>query len=307
MPSTEAEVPDAGRFPAHVGAPGGRPVRRAKDATWPHARLSVVLGVIAVVLSTSLVGASSALAARPSATTLKRPHAAAVRPLKRRKHHHPTPTTTTTTIPPVTVPPLATGQRIGPGATGAEVVAIQTRLIQLGYWIGTPDGYYGDATVQAVYAIQKVADLPRDGIVGASTLAAIDRGALPTPRTTTGYAIEVNLATDVLFMVDNGRVEHVFNCSTGGGYTYVESGVSNVALTPKGIYHTYRAVDGLVTDSLGQLWRPRFFVDGYAIHGDSYVPPEPVSHGCVRVSNEAINWIWASNSDPVGTEVWVYS
>ena len=37
------------------------------------------------------------------------------------------------------------------------------------------------------------------------------------------------------------------------------------------------------------------------------MPSVPVSHGCVRVSNEAINWIWAANSDPIGTEVWVYS
>ena len=29
----------------------------------------------------------------------------------------------------------------------------------------------------------------------------------------------------------------------------------------------------------GELWRPKYFDDGFAIHGDSYVPPEPVSHG----------------------------
>ena len=37
-----------------------------------------------------------------------------------------------------------------------------------------------------------------------------------------------------------------------------------------------------MTDSLGTLWRPRFFYEGYAIHGDSSVPPTPVSHGCAR-------------------------
>ncbi len=38
-------------------------------------------------------------------------------------------------------------------------------------------------------------------------------------------------------------------------------------------------------------------------------PPCPqfrVSHGCVRVSDEAIDWIWADNMIPLGTEVWVY-
>jgi lipoprotein-anchoring transpeptidase ErfK/SrfK len=31
-----------------------------------------------------------------------------------------------------------------------------------------------------------------------------------------------------------------------------------------------------------------------------------VSHGCVRISNEAIDWVWAQNLDPIGTTVWVY-
>jgi N-acetylmuramoyl-L-alanine amidase len=59
-------------------------------------------------------------------------------------------------------------------------------------------------------------------------------------------------------------------------------------------------------DSLGELWRPKYFSSGFAIHGDAYVPPVPVSHGCVRVSDEAIDWIWADGLMPLGTEVWVY-
>ena len=81
---------------------------------------------------------------------------------------------------------------------------------------------------------------------------------------------------------------------------------SAVAETPRGHFTIYREVDGMVTDPLGQLWRPKFFTSGYAIHGDSFVPPNPVSHGCVRVSNEAIDWIWADNLAPIGTAVWVY-
>src|SRR5665213_2127961 len=58
-------------------------------------------------------------------------------------------------------------------------------------------------------------------------------------------------------------------------------------------------------NSLGQLWLPRLFEGGFAIRRDSCAPPYPVSHGCVRVSNEAIDWIWAQNLAPIGTEVWV--
>jgi lipoprotein-anchoring transpeptidase ErfK/SrfK len=101
-------------------------------------------------------------------------------------------------------------------------------------------------------------------------------------------------------------VEHVLNTSTGGGYTYTSDGVTAVADTPVGVFNMFRQVNGMVTDSLGQLWRPKFFYRGFAIHGDDSVPPFPVSHGCARVSNDAIDWIWADNLAPIGTKVWVY-
>ena len=196
--------------------------------------------------------------------------------------------------------------RIGPGAKGPAVLALQKRLSALGYWLGTPDGFFGDATEQAVYALQKAAGLGRDGIVGPLTEAALAKGVVPTPRAASGYLIEVDLADDLLMVVDNGKLRYTFNTSTGGGYTYRSEGVTAVAITPEGVFHIFSAIDGLDVDTLGALWRPRFFYSGFAIHGDSYVPPYPVSHGCVRVSDEAINWIWANNVLPIGTEVWVF-
>jgi hypothetical protein len=186
------------------------------------------------------------------------------------------------------------------------VLALQQRLSTLGYWLGTPDGSFGDSTEQAVYAIQKAAGISRDGIVGPMTQWVLAAGVLPHPRSTSGYVIEVDLQDDLVMFVNGGKLQYVLNTSTGGGYTYTDDGVTAVAETPTGVFHIYRQVDGMVTDSLGQLWRPRFFDGGFAIHGDSYVPPYPVSHGCVRVSNEAIDWIWDQNLAPIGTEVWVY-
>jgi hypothetical protein len=127
------------------------------------------------------------------------------------------------------------------------------------------------------------------------------------PQNAAGYVIEVDLQDDLVMFVNNDKLEYVINTSTGGGYTYNNnSGGKDVAITPTGVFHTYREVDGVVTDYLGQLFMPKFFTGGFAIHGDSYVPPEPVSHGCVRVSDEAIEWIWSANLDPIGTTVWVY-
>ena len=207
--------------------------------------------------------------------------------------------TTTTTHAPAPV-------NLGPGSSGPAVLALQRQLTSLGYWLGTPDETFSQNTEQAVYALQKAAHLTRDGIVGPLTEAALAQGVLPHPRSTTGYVIEVDLQNDLLLFVTNGKLDAVLNTSTGGGYTYTDDGVTAVADTPTRLFHIYRQEDGMVTDSLGQLWRPKFFDDGFAIHGDSSVPPQPVSHGCVRVSDDAIDWIWAANLAPIGTTVWVY-
>jgi hypothetical protein len=183
------------------------------------------------------------------------------------------------------------------------VLALQQRLETLHYWIGTANGVFGDSTEQAVYALQKAAGISRDGLVGPQTEAALARGVVPRPQAAQGYIIEVDLADDLLMFVTGGKLEWTLNTSTGGGYVYTGTAIAE---TPVGVFSIFREVDGLVTDNLGQLWRPKFFEGGFAIHGDSCVPPIPVSHGCVRVSNEAIDWIWTHGMAPIGTKVWVY-
>jgi peptidoglycan hydrolase-like protein with peptidoglycan-binding domain len=225
-----------------------------------------------------------------------------------------TTTTTTTTVPVTTttvrkvrpVIKVHEGPTLVAGDQGPSVLWLQRRLAVLGYWIGGASGYFGDSTQQAVFAFQKAANLPLDGVVGPATYRALAHGIQPKPRSTSGRVVEVNLRKDLLMIVDNGQVKAVLNTSTGGGYTYTSDGVTAVAITPVGHFHILRAVNGLVVDSLGALWRPRYFDDGFAIHGDSYVPQVPVSHGCVRVSNEAIDWIWATNQLPLGMSVWIY-
>jgi lipoprotein-anchoring transpeptidase ErfK/SrfK len=215
-------------------------------------------------------------------------------------------TSTAVSIDVTPVPAPYATTTLAPGDSGPLVVDLQQRLSALGYWVGTPNGYFGDATEQAVYAVQKAAGINPDGTVGPKTVAALEEGVLPHPRSTHGTVVEIDLHDDLIMFVHNGTVTHVLNTSTGGGYTYTEQGVTDTAITPTGVFHIYRTFNGLVTDPLGKLWRPRFFYEGFAIHGDTYVPPEPVSHGCARISIEAIDWIWADNLLPIGTEVWVY-
>ena len=205
---------------------------------------------------------------------------------------------------PTTPPPAP--PTLNPGSSGAAVASLQAKLLALGYWVDTTGGSFDDSTEQAVWALQKAANLPRDGVVGPATWAALDAGVVPQPRPASGYEIQIDLEDDLLMVVNNGHLVWTLNTSTGGGYTYTQDGVVNIAITPTGVFQTNRVVNGTVTDSLGTLWRPRFFYEGYAIHGDSSVPPIPVSHGCARISNEAIDWVWANNIDPIGTTVWVY-
>jgi lipoprotein-anchoring transpeptidase ErfK/SrfK len=57
---------------------------------------------------------------------------------------------------------------------------------------------------------------------------------------------------------------------------------------------------------LGDLWRPRYFNGGIAVHGSGSIPGYPASHGCARVSNGAMNMIWANGLMPMGGLVTVY-
>jgi Putative peptidoglycan binding domain/L,D-transpeptidase catalytic domain len=211
---------------------------------------------------------------------------------------HPFPTTTQ---PPKPVVPL-----LQLGSTGTAVAELQKRLLSLGFWLVAPNGIFDDSTQQAVYALQKAAGIQPDGVVGPKTEAALIRGVVLRPRPAPGYVIEVDLEHDLVMFVKNSKLEWALNTSTGGGYSYCSGGSCAVAVTPVGQFSIFSEVDGTVVDSLGELWRPKYFDSGFALHGDSYVPPFPVSHGCVRVSDEAIDWIWANNLAPVGTAVWVY-
>jgi lipoprotein-anchoring transpeptidase ErfK/SrfK len=192
------------------------------------------------------------------------------------------------------------------GDHGAAVLTLQQRLSDLGYWLGTPDGNFGDLTQQAVYALQKAAGLRRDGVINTQTMAALDNGKRPTITSTgSGHRIEINKATQLLLIIDGTQITTILNTSTGSGATYLQAGHHEVARTPSGTFHVFRQVDGEDIGPLGALWRPKYFNAGIAVHGYTSVPPYPASHGCTRVSNAAMNWIWLTNQLPIGTSVTV--
>jgi hypothetical protein len=203
--------------------------------------------------------------------------------------------------PVVVIPPL------GLGSSGAAVVGVQQRLLSLGYWLPGVSGVFDSLTQQAVWAFQKYENLPRTGVVDDATHKKMHSAVRPVPPSTSGYALDVDKTRQVLIVASGGRAEWVFNVSTGSDHPYTLDGVGYSAHTPEGVFNVIRAVDGFDKSPLGELYRPRYFTNtGIAVHGYTDVPPYPASHGCVRVSDAAIDFIWANNIMPIGATVWVY-
>lgn len=194
------------------------------------------------------------------------------------------------------------------GDSGERVLALQERLQELGYFLQDADGSFGPATQQAVWALQKTAGQYRDGVVGPKTQAALDDGVRPQAHSSSGKAVEIDLDRQLLMTVEGGKVTRIINASSGNGETYEAKGRSYHANTPRGSYAVYMERNGMheSTLELGSMYRPKYFSGGYAVHGSGSIPPYPASHGCVRVSNAAISWLWDSWGMPKGTPVILY-
>lgn len=62
------------------------------------------------------------------------------------------------------------------GSRGEEVRKIQKKLKELGFYSGSVDGIYGNATKQAITAFQKSCGITADGIAGKKTLLYLGLG-----------------------------------------------------------------------------------------------------------------------------------
>ncbi|AKT51381.1 L,D-transpeptidase family protein [Arsenicicoccus sp. oral taxon 190] len=196
-----------------------------------------------------------------------------------------------------------------PGSRGQRVTALQIRLNQLGYSVGSPVGVYGARTRQAVMAVQKVAGLPRTGVYDARTAQRVAAGVRPKARSTKGHVIEIDKARQVLLVVDNGRVSRIYNVSTGNGQRYWDHGWHR-ATTPSGSFRfwtQYRGGNGWQHGRLGSMYRPMYFNGGIAVHGSRYdIGARPSSHGCVRIHNANMDELRGTRSIALGGSVLVY-
>lgn len=219
-----------------------------------------------------------------------------------------TPTTTTTTV--VETGISAVGQR-----SGLSTEAAQQKLIDLGFWLANVDGIYDNTTRQAVMAFQKYYRLRPTGMINEATAWLLDRQQIrPQALSAEGSQAEVDKTRQLVFLVHNGETVFVLNASTGDDREYTEPDgnspgvmITGKAITPVGKFRIDRErPDGWWVGDLGQIYRPKYFSGGVAIHGSYSVPAYPASHGCVRVSTAAMDMIWDLNLLPRGTTVWVY-
>ncbi|HEY4331289.1 MAG TPA: L,D-transpeptidase, partial [Ilumatobacteraceae bacterium] len=168
---------------------------------------------------------------------------------------------------------------------------------------------------QAVMAFQKYIGLKATGAVDTNTaLFMTNLDTKAHGQTDTGTLVEVDKGRQLLFFVVDGKTQYVFNTSTGKNVPYSEED-KNVpgqidtgdAVTYDGLWKVNRERPvGWWAGDLGQIYRPKYFNGGEAIHGSNSVPNYPASHGCVRVTVQAMDFIWAQNLLPMKETVWVH-
>jgi len=223
------------------------------------------------------------------------------------------PPTTTTTLPPLPVvdPPIVAVGRSG----GEETRRAQQRLLDFGFWLQEADGQYGLTTSQAVMAFQKYHGITADGVLGQETADLLTNTTeRPKARADAGTLVEIDKGKQVIFFVVDGRTEWVLNTSTGSEQPYREPDKNTPgewqegdSITRNGLHSVYRQRnEGWWEGDLGSIYRPKYFSGGEAVHGSNHIPNYPASHGCVRVSVPAMDWIWDSDLMPMDIPVWVH-
>ena len=193
--------------------------------------------------------------------------------------------------------PAVAAVRLEPGSTGPAVERLQGLLADHGLFRGAIDGDFGRETTAAVVLLHKLFGLPRDdvwypadwGIIG-----QLDHTEILARNADEPDRVEVDIDRQVLFVIRDGKVAAVLPVSTGNGERYwsVNGGPGGgyvTAETPRGDFTLFRHLSGWKKNYLGALYKPWYFTPYYAIHGSGRVPPEPASHGCVRIPT------WESN------------
>jgi N-acetylmuramoyl-L-alanine amidase len=195
------------------------------------------------------------------------------------------------------------GQAAAPVAALSEsgMLGCERRLLELGYWVESPDGRADDSTEAAITAFRRVQGYFNTGRPNADDLPALE-SAKPLSAEPGGARFEVDLGSQIIFFVEeSGRVSLVLPVSTGSGRKFTEGGWTRRARTPRGDFTVYRKLYGWRESPLGRMYFPSYIVGGVAVHGSPHVADYPRTHGCIAVPMFAAEKL--SELMPVGTVV----
>ncbi len=210
----------------------------------------------------------------------------------------PAATTTTSTTTTTTIPTL--DHNLLEGMAGAEVEAMQSLLASRNFDPGPIDGIFGGATLRSVWAFEKLvlgtARTEMQGVVTPDIWDRMNDDFEITPRRTPGGThMEIYLPEQVSALFVEGKPRVVSHVSSGEGVEWCDvveidlddgttepKGICGISITPGGVYHFERKIDGWRNAKLGRLYQPIYFNYGIAIHGAGNVPAYPASRGCVR-------------------------
>lgn len=122
------------------------------------------------------------------------------------------------------VDPLQVGDR------GDEVLAVQEKLSQMGYVVGSMDGIFGEVTAEAVKMLQKDKKIPVDGKVGPELYKTLVGRDLPVSRGASTAVIRRLIQSGFQYLGVpywfGGTTPRGFDCSGFTRYVFANIGVN---------------------------------------------------------------------------------
>jgi lipoprotein-anchoring transpeptidase ErfK/SrfK len=160
------------------------------------------------------------------------------------------------------------------GVCDASTQRLQAALERLHYPAGPVDGCRGPATDAALRVFQRANGLAVDGVPGPATEWALQHPVVIAPISrASGRHVEVDLARQLLLVVDAGQTSDVYSVSTGMRGHETPTGSFRIGRKERRSWSVpYR------------VWMPyaSYFVGGVAFHEGDTVTSRS-SHGCVHV------------------------
>ena len=131
------------------------------------------------------------------------------------------------------------------GDQGDEVLAVQEKLSQMGYVVGSMDGVYGEVTAEAVRTLQKEKNLPVDGKISPELYKTLIGRDLPVSRGASTATVRRLISSSFQYVGVpywfGGTTPRGFDCSGFTRYVFSQVGI-NLPRMADGQYSVGRPV-----------------------------------------------------------------